>query len=170
MRIFLIGFMGCGKSSIGEELAKSLNYSFLDLDHYIEKNEDARIVYIFNEKGEDEFRKIEHTYLKNIVLFNNTVIATGGGTPCYFNNMEIIKHNGVSIYLKYNADTLSLRLFKNKNQRPLLKEFTHINDLKTYINVLLKTREHFYMQSDIILEEEKISVNTIVEALLSYLV
>ena len=119
MRIFLIGFMGCGKSSIGEELAKSLNYSFLDLDHYIEKNEDARIVDIFNEKGEDEFRKIEHTYLKNIVLFNNTVIATGGGTPCYFNNMEIIKHNGVSIYLKYNADTLSLRLFKNKNQRPL---------------------------------------------------
>ena len=84
--------------------------------------------------------------------------------------MEIIKHNGVSIYLKYNADTLSLRLFKNKNQRPLLKEFTHINDLKTYINELLKKREHFYMQSDIILEEEKISVNTIGEALSSYLV
>lgn len=170
MRIFLIGFMGCGKSSIGKELASSLKCSFLDIDHFIEKNEGSSIVDIFKEKGEDEFRKIEHAYLKNVVLFNNTVISTGGGTPCYFNNMEIIKHNGVSIYLKYNADTLSLRLFKNKNQRPLLKEFTHINDLKTYINELLKTREHFYMQSDLILEEEKISVNTIVEALSSYLV
>ena len=170
MLIFLIVFMGCGKSSIGKELASSLKCSFLDIDHFIEKNEGSSIVDIFKEKGEDEFRKIEHAYLKNVVLFNNTVISTGGGTPCFFNNMEIIKHNGISIYLKYNAETLSFRLFKNKNQRPLLKEFTHINDLKTYINELLKTREHFYMQSDLILEEEKISVNTIVEALSSYLV
>jgi len=170
MRIFLIGFMGCGKSSIGKELASSLKCSFLDIDHFIEKNEGSSIVDIFKEKGEDEFRKIEHAYLKNIVLCNNTVISTGGGTPCFFNNMEIIKQNGVSIYLKYNAETLSFRLFKNKNQRPLLEGFNHINDLKKYIDELLIQREHFYMQSDIILEEEKISVNTIVEALSSYLV
>lgn len=170
MRFFLIGFMGCGKSSIGKELASSIKYSFIDLDQVIEKNEGCYIHDIFKEKGEEEFRKIEHHYLENVILCNNAVIATGGGTPCFFNNMEIIKQNGVSIYLKYNSEVLASRLFQNKSQRPLLKKFRQMSDLKKYIDELLIIREGYYLQSDIVLNDNDISANTIKKELSNYLV
>ena len=90
MRIILLGFMGVGKSTIGREVAEMLNWEHLDLDTVIEKKQKCTISEIFKQYGENKFREIERFWLKNISKYNNVVISTGGGTPCYVNNMELL--------------------------------------------------------------------------------
>src|SRR5690349_8405249 len=107
MKIFLIGFMGCGKSTMGKKLAVKLGYDFIDLDHQIEKNLGTTITAYFAENGEEAFRKLESETLKNFDYPSNSIIATGGGAPCFFDNMDWMNANGLSIYIEMPAAALA---------------------------------------------------------------
>lgn len=105
-KIFLIGYMGSGKSTAGKKLAAELGYAFIDLDHFLEKEYQQTIPEIFAARGEAEFRNMEHNTLKKVLEKSDVVISAGGGTPCYFNNMELMNNNGITIYLKMSVDAL----------------------------------------------------------------
>ncbi|NTW33750.1 MAG: shikimate kinase [Bacteroidetes bacterium] len=144
MRIFLIGFMGSGKSSLGKDLSNKLGFAFIDLDDAIEKKSGKTISNIFNEEGEKYFRNIEHECLKDVILTDNVVVATGGGTPCFCNNMELINLYGISLYIKLNTGILTSRLYLNKSNRPLINSFSKKEDLQKYIEKNLNEREKFF--------------------------
>lgn len=164
-KIFLIGFMGSGKSTLGKKLAKKLNFLFLDLDQLIEKQEHGTIADIFNKKGEEYFRTLETTILKITIDKNQSfVLSLGGGTPCFNNNMELINQSGKSIYLKYNAGILTSRLLTAKQQRPLIAGKNE-EELKQFVLDLLTQREPFYNQSKLVVEGNNIRTDTIVKNL-----
>lgn len=147
--IFICGFMGCGKTTQGKKLAKAIGYHFIDLDEYTANKHDKDITDIFKEFGEGEFRKIETTSLTECINDNiKTIIALGGGTPCFNNNMELIKSSGLSVYLKMSPEDLYQRLFKETAQRPLVAN-KEADDLFIYIKALLEKREAFYSQATI---------------------
>ena len=160
--------MGSGKSVIGKKLSEVLNYNYLDLDDYIQLKEYKTITDIFKEKGEIYFRKIETKFLKEIIdEKTNTVISLGGGTPCYGENMSIIKnaHHASSIYLKTSISALTERLFSEKNHRPLI---AHIEDKKELIEFIGKhmfERSPYYNQSDIVLDTDQKSIDKVVESI-----
>ena len=141
--IYLIGFMGVGKSTIAKQLAKQLNISFLDTDQRIEDQEKKSISNIFKINGEIYFRKLETKLLYQ--LNNKQVIACGGGLPLFNNNMEYIKKTGVSIYLKASSDFLFSRL-KNKKNRPLISKFDK-HELQQFICDQLTEREKIYSKA-----------------------
>jgi len=168
MRIFLVGFMGSGKSSLGRKLAHRLGFSFIDLDKMIEEKEGRSISEIFENKGENSFREIEHECLKQTLLVEDAVISTGGGTPCFFNNMDLINQNGISVYIKFNSGMLASRLSKDKGKRPLLKHSDNKKDFQDHIEKLLSKREKYYLQSQLILDKPK-STNDIIIVISEYL-
>ena len=155
MRIFLIGFMGCGKTTLGKKLAKHLNYTFIDLDSYIEKTTNKTITEIFENKGEKKFRIVEKESLMEVCKKDNLVIATGGGTPCFFDNMQKILDNGKAIYLKMEIEDLLERLETEKSQRPLI-ENKSAKELENFIRNKLSEREYFYKKSNYILQGKSI--------------
>jgi len=144
--IFLIGFMGAGKSSLGKRLSKKLDKNFIDTDTYIESFVGKSITEIIECDGIDKFRQIEHIIIKDISSQGNTVFATGGGLPCYNNNIEIINKNGISIYLQFTPGELLNRLTYSKKERPLIKGMKK-NDLYFFIKNTLIERENFYLQA-----------------------
>ena len=124
MKIVLLGYMASGKSLIGRELAKVLKMDYLDLDDFIEKNEGKSIEKIFLEKGEIFFRKIENSYLQALISSkNNLVLSLGGGTPCFTNNLELLKNNKeiTTFFLNVPVSELAKRLMSDKENRPLVK-------------------------------------------------
>lgn len=145
MRIVLIGYMGSGKSTIGKLLAKKLQLDFNDLDSHIENKSDSTIPEIFKEKGELYFRKIEHNYLNEILEKEpRLVLATGGGTPCYSGNMQsMLEGSDAVIYLKMSIGKLIERLFKEKDQRPLIAHLEN-EELPEFIGKHLFERSHYY--------------------------
>ncbi len=143
MKIFLIGFMGAGKSFFGKRLAAKLKMDFIDLDNFIEENEGQSISTIFENKKEKGFRKIENQYLKILSKKTNTVIACGGGTPCFHNNMQWMNKNGLTIYLKSSNNLLFQRLKKGKRNRPLLKDLSD-SELKRFIKIKVADRTGDY--------------------------
>lgn len=154
--------MGSGKSTLGKKLANKLGFAFIDLDKEIEEKEQQSINQIFEEKGEDYFRLIEKNILEELVSENTSfVMALGGGTPCFNNNMEFINANGYSIYLKYNSGILFSRLVNAKTQRPLLKGKDD-EQLKRFIEEKLAEREIFYKQSKFIIEEDNLKPESII--------
>ena len=155
MRIFLIGFMGCGKTTLGKKLAKHLNYNFIDLDSYIEKTTNKTITEIFENKGEKKFRIVEKESLMEVCKKDNLVIATGGGTPCFFDNMQKILDSGKAIYLKMEIEDLLERLETEKSQRPLI-ENKSTKELENFIRNKLSERESFYKKSNYILQGKSI--------------
>ena len=155
MRIFLIGFMGCGKTTLGKKLAKNLNYNFIDLDNYIEKTTNKTITEIFENKGEKKFRIVEKESLMEVCKKDNLVIATGGGTPCFFDNMQQILDSGKAIYLKMEIEDLLERLETEKSQRPLI-ENNSAKELENFIRNKLSEREYFYKKSNYILQGKSI--------------
>ena len=155
MRIFLIGFMGCGKTTLGKKLAKHLNYNFIDLDSYIEKTTNKTITEIFENKGEKKFRIVEQESLMEVCKKDNLVIATGGGTPCFFDNMQKILDSGKAIYLKMEIEDLLERLETEKSQRPLI-ENKSAKELENFIRNKLSEREYFYKKSNYILQGKSI--------------
>ena len=143
--IFLIGYMGAGKSAIGKSLSKNNGYKFYDLDKYIEEKEGRKISEIFNHNNEVYFRKIENSYLKEISLIKeNKIISTGGGTPCFQNNFEIIDNlpNSLSVYLKASVETLAARLKDSIEERPLISRLQDPLQLKEFIT------KHLFNSSD----------------------
>ncbi len=146
-RIFLIGYMGSGKTTIGKQLASRLGYSFVDMDAYIEEKQFKTVSQIFAEKGEHEFRQLEQKCLHEVAEFNNTIISTGGGAPCFFDNMEYMNNRGLTIYLKLTAAQLAERLeLIGVSKRPLLANCTG-EDLRTFIADGLSVREPFYAKA-----------------------
>ena len=123
-KIILVGYMGVGKSTIGEILAEKLNFTHLDLDKWIENHEKLSVTEIFNQKGEIYFRKVEHQEFKKLVESNeNLIISTGGGTPCYANNHLLLNGDTVlSVYLKASIPQIFERLQKDKAKRPLVAQ------------------------------------------------
>lgn len=148
MRIFLIGFMGCGKTYSGKRLAARLGFPFIDLDDWIESNLQMTIGEIFLKKGEAAFRIIERDALREMLRFPEGVIACGGGAPCFFDNMAWMNAHGLTIYLDTPVSILSRRLAAEKARRPLIAEITE-NELEEFIEKKLQERTVFYEQATI---------------------
>jgi shikimate kinase len=162
MKIFLIGFMGSGKSVSGRKLASNLGLSFADLDTLIEQNYKMSIPGIFSQFDETVFRKLETKVLNEFVEGDDFVLSCGGGTPCFNNNMELIKNSGISIYIKLSPKALADRLLKSKTKRPLIKNIEP-EQLVPKIEEMLILREKFYSQSDITVEGLNLKVGDIIE-------
>ena len=143
--------MGSGKSTVGKRLALRLKYSFIDMDWVIEKENGMPINRIFDEKGEEEFRRMEHELVQRISGMEDVVVSTGGGVPCHWDNMEIINKYGISIYLKMTAEDLLNRLKGSKYERPLIRDLSTA-ELAEYISEKLKEREPFYLKSKYIID------------------
>jgi shikimate kinase len=162
-RIFLLGFMGSGKSYIGKKLSERMSMPFSDLDDIIEKGEDTKISAIFETSGEKQFRLLEKKYLHTYAMIDHALIATGGGTPCFFDNMEWMNKHGVTIYLKASSKLLAQRLLAERSHRPLL---SNLNDqsLLDFIRIKLEERASYYEQASVIVEQTK-NDETIIEEL-----
>ncbi|MFC2137097.1 shikimate kinase [Bacteroidota bacterium] len=146
MKIYLIGFMASGKTSIGKRIAKKLDYQFFDMDDYLEEKYHKSIPDIFREDGEDKFREMERDTLHDTFKMKNVVIAAGGGTPCFFDNIKQINKHGTSFYLKRSVDYLVNRLINAKTVRPLVKDKSK-KELNEYISKTLEYRKQFYKQA-----------------------
>jgi shikimate kinase len=147
--IYLIGFMGSGKSYLGKYLSEKFNQKFLDLDQFIEDSVQISIPQIFNSIGEEGFREKEANLLRKTADFNQYIISCGGGTPCFHDNMQWIKEHGISIYLKPPEELLFKRLNNQKSGRPLISSMSD-EDLKNFISMKIIEREKFYEQADYI--------------------
>ena len=160
--IVLIGFMGCGKSTIGRMLAQKLSYKWIDIDHRIEKQENATVVEIFAARGEKHFRKLESAVVQELEHTSRAVITTGGGTAENLENMALLRKNSMIIYLKCGAEILYPRISKN-NRRPMA-------DGKSYeeIAAMLAEREHFYTQCNCEIDISELSPLQTVRKILSY--
>ena len=143
--------MGAGKTTVGRELAKELNLDFIDLDHFIQARYQKTISQIFQEMGESEFRVIESNMLKEVGDFEDVVISTGGGTPCFFDNMDYMNSVGTTIYLKATPEDLSDRLNTCKDKRPLIKD-KNKEELLAFVAENLVKREPYYSKAIIIHE------------------
>jgi shikimate kinase len=150
-RIYLIGFTGCGKSFIGKKLSHLFHLDFFDTDDEIEKMTGKSIVEIFETDGADFFREKERYVITKLSQKTNVVVSTGGGTPCFFDNMQQMNQTGLTVYLHANPSMLKQRITKQKNQKPLLKTVPD-EQLTSHITQLLHQREPFYEQSQITVE------------------
>ena len=170
MKIVLLGYMGCGKSVIGNSLAKKQNVPFYDLDQKIEIETQNSILELFQNKGEIYFREKENEILKSLLAYDHDfVLSLGGGTPCYYNNHELLLQDDIfSIYLKANVDTLVDRLLNEKNQRPLLVNQDEVS-LKDFINKHLFDRNFYYHQVSKIVTVDDKSVLQIVDEIIDLL-
>jgi len=165
MNVYLIGFMGSGKSTLGRRMASREGWKFEDLDSLIEKAEGKPVMQIFRESGEEYFRKIEAATLKSIKEEGNIVIACGGGTPCYKDNMEYMNGEGVTVYIKHNAATLFSRLTRAKKIRPLLEGMS-TEEMKEYIKQKLGEREKWYGKAQLIIDGLKADPGKIMDIIL----
>lgn len=147
--------MGAGKTTAGRELAKELNLDFIDLDHFIQTRFQKTVSQLFSELGENEFRNIESNMLKEVGEFEDVVISTGGGTPCFFDNMAYMNSTGTTIYLKATPEALSARLNTCKEKRPLIRDKNE-EELYAFILESLDKREPFYSQAGVIFETEEL--------------
>lgn len=142
-RIILIGYMGSGKTTVGKALSKETGMMFYDLDWYIESRMRKTVAQIFAEKGEEGFRKIEYNMLHEVAEFENVIISCGGGTPCFFDNIDYINQQGEVVYLKATPEVLYRHLLMGKTERPLIKNKTP-EELVAYITEQVAKREEFY--------------------------
>ena len=166
--IILLGYMGVGKSSVAKQLAKTLNLKYIDLDDFVEQKENKSISDIFKEKGEIYFRKIENQYLNELLSSKSyDILALGGGTPCYANNLELINANEhQSFYLKMDLTALTERLFRIKANRPLIAHILEPEEMKDFIRKHLFERQFYYLQAKHIIDVSRLSIEEVVEAIL----
>lgn len=162
MRIYLIGYMASGKSKFGRLLAKKLNYGFLDIDYLFEERFHISVFDFFEKYNENAFRKIERNLLNETIDMEDVVISTGGGTPCFFDNMKVIKQSGISIYLHWDVASLLMRLTLMKRKRPLLKDVPQ-NELKGKVTAQLAEREFYYRQADLIIKGQDIDLEALIK-------
>src|SRR3990170_3449203 len=159
MKIFLIGFMGSGKTHWGRMVSQKLGLPFFDLDEQVINAENKTINEIFAQEGEEYFRLKEKEILHIITESHNTfVMSCGGGAPCYFNNIEYMNEAGTTVWLNTSTDTLFKRLLKEKEQRPLLKNLSN-DQLRMFIKKKFSDRKIYYEQADMIIEEENITLD-----------
>jgi len=149
--------MGSGKSTLGHEFARRIKCRFVDLDQELERKHQLSIPMIFEQYGEEQFRKWETDLLLHISEEDNLIVATGGGLPCFHNNMEVLNKSGITIYLKLSAEIIFTRLSKRRESRPLISNFDD-DELKEFIADTLEKREKFYLLARHIVDAELISV------------
>lgn len=170
MIVFLCGMMGSGKSSLGKKIASKMHWDFIDLDILIEEEEKKTISEIFKNSGENYFRNIETQALQKIILSKkNVIVALGGGTPCFNNNMELINKNGLSIFLNVELNKIANRLLNAKTTRPLIAELESYLKIKEFISAKMQERIFFYKQCKIILEDHNISDETLINSIHHYI-
>ena len=150
-RIILIGYMGAGKTTVGKALAKELHMPFYDLDWYIESRMHKTVKAIFDERGEAGFRKIEHNMLHEVAEFEDIIISYGGGTPCFFDNIDDMNRQGETVYLKATPEVLYGHLKMGKTIRPLLLNKT-ADEVQVFIREQLAQREPYYSKAKHVLD------------------
>jgi len=160
MKIFLIGYMGSGKTTIGKRLAWQTGFDFVDTDSFIEMQQGMTISEIFAQKGEAAFREMEHKALLDLQIREFTVTSTGGGLPCHNDNMDLMLACGKVVYLKTSPQELARRLFRSHKERPLIKGKTKY-ELQQYIAEQLAVRETFYNRANAVLDTEKYSMEEV---------
>lgn len=153
-RVFLIGYMGSGKTTVGKRLAISLSLSFIDLDDFIQNKYRKTIAELFTEIGEEEFRKIESRALREVSEIEDVVISTGGGAPCFFDNMKIMNNAGITLYIEAEPEELAARLLASKTVRPLIAGKSE-DELIPFIKKHLSQRERYYKSAQIIYHTDK---------------
>ena len=165
MKVYLVGYPACGKTTLGKKIARKLGYNFVDLDLLFEETYHVTISDFFGNYGEDVFRICEKKILRTASQMNNTVIATGGGAPCFFDNMDYINKNGLSIYIKKPAKFLAERLRNAKSVRPLFRGISN-EDMLSYITTQLVEREYYYMKAKVVVQQQ--NVDEVVEIIKTY--
>lgn len=164
MLIFLVGYMGCGKTTFGRELATALDWEFADLDELIEERYKISIHDFFIKYGEENFRRIENMMLREVLIKNRIIISTGGGTPCFYNNMDLMNSHGVTIFLNTPVSVLIDRLINGKRKRPLIMGL-EIKELTLKINQHLAQRIKYYNMAQYKLGLEEQSTSLVQERL-----
>lgn len=167
MRIYLIGFMGAGKTTVAKTLASHLKIPFVDLDAHIEHNLQMPITQIFDIQGETHFRQLETQTLKQLSQQDNIIISTGGGTPCFNQNMDFMLENGLTVYLKLPPKMLLSRLENAKSKRPLLRDKSP-EQLLEYIESTLAEREKYYCRANIIADNSSRDLSALLTAISYY--
>lgn len=154
--------MGCGKSTLGRKLACYAGLQFIDMDHYIESRNCKTVPQIFAEKGEEAFRHKERKALEELSEFTNVIIATGGGAPCFYDNMDLMNRTGKTIYLNIDPEILAERLIESKNERPLIKGKSK-EELVQYIATTLSQREKFYRKAQFQITEPDVDLDKLMK-------
>lgn len=163
MKIFLIGFMGCGKTHWAKILSEKLHVPFFDLDEKIVEHKGKSIPEIFGSEGEEQFRLLEKDVLHLLSeSHENFIMATGGGTPCFYNNIDYLKKQGTVVWINCSTECLYNRLLKEKDKRPLIRDVPN-HELKSYIIKKYSSRKIFYQQANVILPEEVITIENLVD-------
>lgn len=163
MKIFITGYMGAGKSSAGRRIARRLGFEFIDMDDEFESVQGVSVSEYLLKKGEELFREKERDLLKEISLRKgNFVISTGGGTPCFYDNMELINRSGISVYLDMHPKSLAVRLEEAKDERPMLKGLKG-DGLINKISSHLEGRKPFYERAHIIVKGENLDLVGLIE-------
>lgn len=163
MKIFFIGFMGSGKTHWGKQISEKLKLPFFDLDEQIVSDKGKSIADIFAEEGEENFRLIEKDILHIITESHDSfVMACGGGTPCYFSNIEYMNQAGTTIWINTPIDILFDRLIKEKQHRPLIRNISD-DQLKSFIIKKFADRKIYFEQANIVIDEEPVRLELLVE-------
>ena len=157
-KLYIIGFMGSGKTTAGKKIASLLGWTFIDLDKKIEEHEGQSIAEIFSQNGEDYFRRVESEVLKDLKNETKAIISAGGGTPCHGNNMDYMLETGLTLYLKLTPGQLKSRLINSKGERPLIKNLDETGLLK-FINKKLAEREIYYNRAEVTVEGIDTDIN-----------
>jgi len=163
-RIYLIGFMGAGKTTVGRRLAAAIGYRFIDLDDYFEERYKIDIHTFFDKYGEQLFRSLEHERLMKTFDMKNVVVATGGGTPCYFDSMGKINKNGTSIYLEMTPAAIASRLADAVRKRPLV-EGKSGEDMVGYVDEKLAERLEFYKKANLTVDGRDVDIKELIKIL-----
>jgi shikimate kinase len=161
-RVYVIGFMGSGKSTAGKKIAAALGWKFTDLDREIELKEGKSVNDIFSSSGEEYFRDLEEKILSGLNITTDSIISTGGGTPCYRNNMDFMIKTGVVVYLRMSPSQLSSRLEGDSDSRPLIRNLQK-TELLQYISAKLADREKYYLRATIITDGFDLDIKALCE-------
>lgn len=162
--VFLVGYMGSGKSTVGKKIAGKLGYKFVDMDAVIADLAGETIPEIFRNKGEDAFRQLERSVLQSMCNHSNTVVSTGGGAPCFFDNMKLMNQAGITVYLNMQVQSLADRLQKSKQERPLLPPMP-AEELESYISRHLAERIYYYNQARLVVKGENADIDYLVKSI-----
>jgi len=165
MRIFLIGFMGSGKTHWGKILSQQTSLPYFDLDEVIMASEKKTVQQIFHDNGEEYFRVKEQEVLEALVEdHDDIIISTGGGTPCFFNNIDFMRQQGKVVWLNTSVDILLERLLRQKHSRPLIKNISD-SELKSFIIKKLQDRKMYYEQAHVMLHEEVVTTESLLKSI-----
>lgn len=162
--IILIGFMCSGKTTFGKQLALHLNMPFIDIDDYISQQQDKTVAQIFAEQGEEYFRELERAALTELLKGTPSIISSGGGTPCFHNNIDIMNRSAITVYLACDTQTVIDRLKMAKQERPLLKGKTD-KELFNYVDSLLNQRKPIYQQAHVTLSALNPKINELINTI-----